>query len=275
VGDVHFAAGQDLRRILIAEIGDTAVSVNWEASRQGGFNDTGMEKEPVSPAEFAPLPSAAFRPENYKIWASDFADFLYRTTQLNLYRSLDFRITSNPGESEGDFRVRVSQLAREKRDKAADAMRARYASKTAVLEERIRRAEQRLVKEKADVRQAGIQTVVSIGATLLGAFMGRKTLGNIGRASTAVRKGMQTAKERTDIESASENLDVLRQQRAELESEFTAEMQALDAITDPMAQKIEVTSQAPRKTNVNVRLFALVWLPHWKSGEGEIRPAFA
>jgi hypothetical protein len=277
VGDVHFSAGQDLHRIFMTEIGDTAVSINWDASRPAGFDDTGLEKEPVSPAEFAPLSGAAYKPENYKLWARDFADFLYRTTQLDLYRSPDFKLISNPGESEGDFRIRVSHLAREKRDKAADAMRGKYASKMAALEDRIRRAGQRLLKEKEDVRQAGIQTAVSIGATLLGAFMGRKTLstGNIWRASTAVRKGMQTAKERSDIGSASENLDVLRQQRTELESEFTAEMQSLEATSDPLAQKIEVTSQAPKKTDVTVRLVALVWVPHWKTGEGEIRPAFA
>jgi hypothetical protein len=276
-GDVHFSAGQDVHRVFVADIGDTALSVNWDASQRGGFDDTAMDREPESPAEYAPLAGAAYKAENYKLWARDFADFLYRTCRLDLYRSPDFKLTSNPGESEGEFRIRLSQLAREKRDKASDAMRAKYAAKISALEDRIRRAEQRLLKEKADVRQAGIQTVVSIGATLLGAFMGRKTLstGNIGRASTAVRKGMQTARERSDIESASENLDVLRQQRAELESEFNAEMKTLEATGDPALQKVEVKSEAPRKTDVNVRLVALVWLPHWKTPEGEIRPAFS
>ncbi len=276
VGEVHFGAGQDLHKIFVAEIADAAVAVNWDESQPGAFDDTRMEKEPVFPAEFSPPAAPAFKPENYKAWGKDFADFLYRTAQRNLYRSPEFKLTSNPGESEGDFRVRVGQSAREKRDKAADALRAKYSTKISALDDRIRRAEQRVDKEKADMRQAGVQTAVSIGATLLGAFLGRKTLssGNIGRAGTAVRRGMQTAKERADIESASENLDVLRQQRAQLEAEFAEETKALEASADPSAQKIEVITQTPKKSDVAVRRVTLVWLPHWKTGEGDIRPAF-
>jgi hypothetical protein len=85
---------------------------------------------------------------------------------------------------------------------------------------------------------------------------------------------MQTAKERADIESASDNLDVLRQQRAQLEAEFAEETKALEASADPSAQKIDVSTQTPKKSDVAVRLIALVWLPHWKTGEGEIHPAF-
>ena len=276
IGDVHFSAGQDLHRILVAEIGDAAAAVNWDESRPGGFDDRSLDREPASPAEFASPAPGAFKPENYKSWAGDFADFLYRTTKLDLYRSTEFKIISNLGESEGDFRVRVSHLAREKRDKAADALRGKYREKIAALEERIRRAGQRLDKEKSDVRQAGLQTAVSIGATLLGAFLGRKTLstGNIGRASTAVRKGMQTAKERSDIETASENLEALQRQREELEAEFAEELKTVEAGADPMLQKIEVISQAPKRADVDVRLLALLWVPYWKTPDGAIHPAF-
>jgi len=277
VGDVHFGSGQDLHKIFVAEIAAAAVPVNWDEAQAGAFDDTRLEKEPVSPAEFSPPAAPAFKPENYKAWARDFADFLYRTTQVDQYRSPEFKLTSNPGESEGDFRVRVSQSAREKRDKAVDVLRAKYSTKISALDDRIRRAEQRVDKEKADMRQAGVQTAVSIGATLLGAFLGRKTFstGNVGRAGTAVRRGMQTAKERADIESASENLDVLRQQRAQLEAEFAEETKALESSADPSAQRIDVSTQTPKKSDVAVRVVALVWMPHWKTVEGDIRPAYS
>ena len=125
----------------------------------------------------------------------------------------------------------------------------------------------RVEKEKSDVRQAGIQTAISLGATLLGAFMGRKTFstGTIGRASTTMRTGMRTVKERTDIAAASENLDVLHQQKADLEAEFNAEMQALEGSTDPSKQAIETVAERPKKADVAVRLVALVWCPYWKT----------
>ena len=274
LGDVAYEGAPSARRAFLARIGE--ISVSWDESQPGSFDETQMEKGPAESAQFEPLPSAAWKPQNYKTWERDFSSFLYRTSQIDTYRSPDFKLSSNPGESEADFRIRVSQAAREKRDQALEALRRKYAPKVSVLEDRIRRANQRVEKEKADVRQSGLQTAVSLGATLLGAFMGRKTLshGNIGRASTTIRSGMRTAKERSDIETASENLEVLQQQKADLESEFQAEMKGLEGSTDPVQQKIESVAKRPRKSDVAVRLVALVWLPHWKTPDGTIRPAY-
>jgi hypothetical protein len=275
LGSVSYAGEQTQRKNFVSDIVEEAVAMNWDDSQPWELDETQLEKEPVSKAEFSPVASSACKPESYKTWARDFADFLYRTSQIERYRSAEFKITSEPGESESDFRVRVSQLAREKRDRTIESLRNKYGSRIAVLEDRIRRAAQRVEKEKADVKQAGIQTAISLGATLLGAFLGRKTfsVGNIGRASTTMRSGMRTAKERTDIETASENLDVLKQQKADLAAEFSAEMKSLEGSADPLQQTLEKISQRPKKSDITVRLVALVWFPHWKGPDGTFHPA--
>jgi hypothetical protein len=269
LGDVHFAGGQNLRQAFMADVGSEILSLNWDQAQTGTIDENQLEKESEAQAEFASLASAASKPENYKIWSRDFADFLYRTARIDRYRSPEFKVDSNPGESESDFRIRVSQLTREKRDRTMEALRNKYGPKIALLDDRMRRAAQRVEKEKTDVRQAGIQTVISLGATLLGAFMGRKTFstGTIGRASTTMRTGMRTVKERTDIAAATENLDVLQQQKQDLESEFNAEMQALEGSTDPSKQAIDTVAERPKKADIAVRLVALLWCPQWKTTE--------
>ena len=266
LGDVHFAGGQNLRQVFMADVGSEILSLNWDQAQSVTIDENQLEKESEAQAEFASLASAASKPENYKLWSRDFADFLYRTARIERYRSAEFKVDSNPGESESDFRIRLSQLTREKRDRMMEALRNKYGPKIALLEDRMRRAEQRVEKEKTDVRQAGIQTAISLGATLLGAFMGRKTFstGTIGRASTTMRTGMRTVKERADIVAASENLDVLQQQKQDLESEFNAEMQALEGSTDPSKQSIDTVAERPKKADISVRLVALVWCPYWK-----------
>jgi hypothetical protein len=268
-GDVHFAGGGNLRQVFMADVGSEILSLNWDQAQSVTIDENQLEKESEAQAQFASLASAASKPENYKLWSRDFADFLYRTARIERYRSPEFKVDSNPGESESDFRIRVSQLTREKRDRMMEALRNKYGPKIALLEDRMRRAEQRVEKEKTDVRQAGIQTAISLGATLLGAFMGRKTFstGTIGRASTTMRTGMRTVKERTDIAAASENLDVLREQKQNLESEFNAEMQALEGSTDPSKQSIDTVAERPKKADIAVRLVALVWCPQWKTKE--------
>jgi hypothetical protein len=262
-GEVQYPGSQIQRRAVLAEFNETTTAINWEESQPASFDEAQLEKAPPESVKFEQLSAVACKPENYKLWARDYSNFLYRTSQTDLYRSPEFNLKSNPGESESDFRVRISQLAREKRDNTSDSLRRKYAPKLAVLEDRIRRAEQRVEKEKSDVKQAGFQTAVSLGATLLGAFMGRKVIsaGTICRASSTMRSGMKTVKERSDIAGASENLEALHSQRADLESEFNAEIEVLGGSADPKLQKIETIALRPKKTDVNVRLVSLVWIP--------------
>jgi hypothetical protein len=267
LGEVHYAGGPTQRQAFLADVGRDLISLDWEQAQQGDLDESQLEREPVAPAEFADLAPLAAKPENYSAWSRDFGDFLYRTAKVDIFRSPEFKLTSNPGEAESDFRIRVSQLAREKRDRNAEILRNKFSPKIQLLEDRIRRAEQRVQKEREDVRQAGVQAAISLGATLLGAFMGRKTIsaGTIGRASTTMRTGMRTVKERSDIAAASENLDALTQQKADLEAEFNAELKALEGTGDPLKQSIETIALRPKKGDVSVRLVALVWAPSWKA----------
>ena len=79
---------------------------------------------------------------------------------------------------------------------------------------------------------------------------------------------MRTAKERTDIAAASENLEALMQQKAGLEAQLDEELKALEGSADPLKQTIETVAERPRKSDIEVRLVSLVWIPSWKTGDG-------
>ena len=69
--------------------------------------------------------------------------------------------TSSPDESEAEFRVRLVQRAREQRDEQVESLRKKYAPKIASLEERIRKAQIKVEKEKAQASRN-----VSVGCTI-------------------------------------------------------------------------------------------------------------
>lgn len=274
-GEVHYGAGPAVQAVCAASATGDLITVDWAAAEPLTLAESDLEKEPSKGAGFGPPSPEALKPANYKAWARDYADHLYRNSSLELYRSAEFNLTSDPGESEGDFRIRLGQLARERRDEKADSLRGRYGPKIAALEERVRKAEQKVEKEKGDVRQAGVQTALNLGATLLGAFMGRKkwSSGTIGRASTTMRSGMRTAKEKADIAAAEENLEALRRRKDSLEEAFAAELEALQDSADPMRQEVLPAPLRPRKADIRVRLVALVWFPGWRGGDGRFVPA--
>lgn len=172
--------------------------------------------------------------------------------------------------------MRLQQTGREERDQHSDGLRKKYAPKIAALQDRIRRAEQMVARQQTEARSSQLQTAISIGATVLGAFLGRKTLSatNLGKATTAIRGAGRAIKESKDVGQAEENVTALQQQLAELEAQFKGEAESLAAATDPLTEKLETLSLKPTKSNITVKLVTLAWCPHWRDESGTAIPAW-
>jgi glycerol kinase len=121
-----------------------------------------------------------------------------------------------------------------------------------------------------------MQTAISIGATLLGAFLGRKAVSTstMGRAATAARTASRTWKETQDVGRATETVETLKQQLQDLEAQFAAETKELESAINPMTEALETVSVKPKKTNISVRLVALAWTPHWQDSTGGLTQAY-
>ena len=85
-----------------------------------------------------------------------------------------------------------------------NALRGDADAASAALDEKARRAEQAVVRESEQATQSQVQVAVSLGATILGALLGRKAVSTstVGRATTTVRGAGRAMKERQDIDRA-------------------------------------------------------------------------
>lgn len=281
VGQVHFVdvkSGVDLTKdvAFTAPITNEPIPVNWDNAAEFTVSVSDLEASPQAPAQFVELPAIAGKARSYDDWSRDFANWIYRTQRLDLLRSPSLKVVSNPGESERDFRVRLQQKAREQRDEEAERLRQKYATKIASLQEQLRRAQQVVEREAEQAKQQKMQTAISVGATLLGAFVGRKAISysTLGRATTAARGAGRIAKEAQDVGRAKETVAVLEQRLQQLEADFRAEMDAIATRIDPLNETLEQVAIRPAKKDISVRLAALCWLPHWRSPEGRLTPAW-
>jgi hypothetical protein len=233
-----------------------------------------LETSPAEAEDWAPLPPATAKPKSYEGWSRDLAAWLYGQRRLALLRDPVSGTVSRPGESERDFRVRLREGARSERDERVEALRKKYAPKRAALEERLRRAQQAQTREQGQVTQQGVQVAISIGATILNAVLGRKTIsaGSIGRATTAARGAGRVLKEREDVARADETVAAVQQALAALEAELQAELATLEAKGEP--ERLETVAIRPKKTDVRVRLCALAWMPYWRDPTGPLTPAW-
>ncbi len=264
----------DVNRLV--PLADGAMVVDWDHAADAAVSVDDLERSPVDGAHFLPVPSAAAKGKSYEEWHKDSAAWLFRTQTLEVFKSPATQTMSKPGELEGDFRIRLQQSGRERRDILVESLRRKYASKIAVLQERVRRAEHQREKQQAESRSSQMQAAVSVGASILGAFLGRKAISaaNIGRATTAIRGAGRVLKESQDVNLAQENVAALQQQLADLEAQFDSEREALTAASDPFQEQFEQVCLKPTRANIAVKLAALAWTPHWRASSGAMTPAW-
>jgi hypothetical protein len=260
----------------LAPITDGAIPVDWGRASEADLEIGDLDDAPEKGAGFSALPVLAGKGKSYETWKQDFAGWLFRTRKMELFRSPSTKVLSSPGESERDFRVRLQQAGREQRDREAERLRFKYASKIATLQERIRRAQQMVERQTAESRNSQLQAAISVGATILGAFLGRKTVSaaNIGKATTAIRGAGRVMKESKDVNQAQENVTALQGQLAELEAQFQREVQDATAASDPLTEQFDVVCIKPTKSNIAVKLVGLAWTPHWRQTDGGLLPAW-
>lgn len=238
-----------------------ALTINWADAEPCEEAIEDLETSPAEAASFADLPAAATKKKNYDTWSKDLAAWLFRTQSIDMFRSATLKAASNPGETERDFRIRLAQIARERRDEMKERLRQKYAPKLAQVEERKRLAQQRVQKEQAQSKDQMIQTAVTIGTSLLGAFFGRKTASatNMGKIATAARSAGRASRESGDVARASETVEALDRQIEGLNAEFESEVAQLDTAIDPQSEALETIAIRPKKASIAIKLVALAW----------------
>ena len=208
--------------VLLSSLAAAETKIPWDEATEFRDSDPVLDKKGLTQVKFAALPPAAERAASYTAWKKDLVNYLYQNRTLKLWKYAPLKQVSEAGESERDFRARLSHLVHEKRDLALEKLRKRYAPKLASLEERLRKAESRVSVEQSQYGQQKMQTAVSLGATILGALFGRKmaSAGTVGRATTSMRGVGRIAKEKEDIARAQKEVGVIQQKLADLEDEF-------------------------------------------------------
>ncbi len=225
---------------------------------------------PNPDATFAPLP-ASFAGAMARA-ADDLRAHVRDARPLRLITAPALRATSTPGEDERAFRIRLGQIAREARDAQKDALRTRYEKRLDTLSGKMKTAEAAISRESAQSSQRTMDTVVSIGTSLLGAFLGgrRSAINSVG---TAVRSASRARKESGDVARATEALDAIKAEYADLDAELAREMESIDLSLIPETAPLEALTIPAKQADVTVSEFALAWVPYVRDATGALARA--
>ena len=248
----------------------------WEESLVVVPDSLDLEDEPDDDATFAPTPAGLSKAKNYKSWEKDLKSYLYSSQALTVYKSNDLKKYSQAGETEGDFRIRLAQVANENRDVQIEKLKDKFASKTKTLVGRIESAEAAVQRERDQSKRATMDSVISFGSTLLGAVFGRKLMSStsVSRASTSMRSATRAMEQRGDIGRAQEKVEDLKDELDELEQKFKEEVEELEEKFNVDDLEFEELPLRPRKTDIDIDEVALIWTPWRVDSTGIAEPLY-
>jgi hypothetical protein len=255
--------------IFTLEIDDGPVAIDWDNAERMKLTADDLDDKPNIAARYVECPPAAAIRKNYPAWEKQFRRWLRQNETITLYRSKQYRLTSAAGETEGEFRIRLQQIASEKRDQAAAKLRKRFVAKSNTLEGRLLRATQAIEREQQQSSKKKLDTAVSFGTAILGAVLGRKRFSatTASKMGTAIRSASGARKEAGDVARAKQTASKVRQELQELEAALEKEIDALDDVYDAQSEELAEIVIRAAATDIRVPLLCLAWMPYRRSGD--------
>jgi hypothetical protein len=280
--DVHYSSTKDKVSVsetvaLAAMFEKGPVVMDWDAAEELNLDPADLESEPLMGPSFAELPAAAKNAKAYAKWNQDLMRWVRQNRPLRVYRCARFNLSSSPRETKADFMARLAQAAREGRDLEVEKLRRKYSSKFDTLNNRLLRAEQAVMREKEQSQSSKIQSAISFGTAILGAFMGRKavSVSSAGRFGTAMRSASRIRKESMDVNRAQETLEATRLQLEELDQRLQEDIEGIEADLVPDEESIEEVLVKPKSSDMTLEFFGLVWMPYRRDARGQLSPDWA
>jgi hypothetical protein len=257
---------------LSAQLEEGPVALDWDSAVE--FDPLALDAAPITGGEYVDLPTAAQNVSNFRKWNKDLLRWVRQNRPLMLMRAKSFGLISQLGESEGEFRSRLAQIMREKRDLEVEKLRKKYDKQFTTLKDRLMRAEQAIAREDEQAKASKMQTAISFGTAILGAFLGRKAVSaaSAQRVGTAMRSASRVQKETMDVARAQERAEAVRLQLSELDDRLQEDIDAIGLSMDAEAEELEKISVKPRSTDITLEIFGLAWMPFRKNAGGGVSP---
>ena len=261
---VNSRLGVDQRRdfAFFVALDDEHAEPDWAASEAAWPDPTHLSQQPVDDGVFEGCPPALTRAVNYVRWEKGLRQHLRSDFPLLLYKSPSLKLTSQPGETERDFRIRLQRIGKERRDAEVARLKQRYEKQVAQLEARLLRSEHALEREQQQASGQTVDTLLSFGTAVLGAVLGRRRVSAsaVTRVGTAVRKAGRSRKEQGDVRRAEENVARVRAALDELAAAFESELDALEQSYDAETEPLEELRVAAKTGDIQIGFIGLGWV---------------
>ena len=190
----------------------------------------------------------------------DFSNWLYYNTAYTLSTHDALDLFQMPGESDREYSIRLRQAAREARDAEVDALEDKYAERIERIQSKIDAETRKSESLEAEYSARRQEELIGLGEGVVNYFLGRRSSRVLSGASGRRR---MTVKARHTLDSAQEKTEDFQADISELQDELDAAADEITVRWADVLDRITTVELKPRRTDVDIRLVALGWAPHW------------
>ena len=183
-------------------------------------------KDEREKAQFCDIESFINIPTEFKKEQSVVNDFICRSAKLTSYSAPSLKLSSNQDESIESFRERMQTKLNEAIDTEKKKIQEAFEAKERVLDQKLSNANMRLEKEKSDVTNKALDTALSFGSSLLGAFLGGGKV-TATKATSGAKGASNVLKERADVKKVQNEIAFIEEEKRLLQERFAKEANAI------------------------------------------------
>jgi hypothetical protein len=228
--------------------------IQWQIERY--IDEDQLEKSSREGSSFDDI--ASFTDDSKKVAAlqKEAVDFIVRAHKLTLFSALD--ISSKPKESKEEFNVRLEGALERAYMQKYEELKQKYDKIQKSLDDKFSRLSAKLAKEKSEAQSKTIDTLASIGTSILGAFLGRSKTAALSKTASGVKNANKMFKERGDVQRAEREIAAVEEEARDKESEFQAQVKKLKEEFSLEKTPVEEVAITLRKSDVyNEKVFIL------------------
>ena len=261
--NARLGVAEQARRTWLCDLDAGLLALDWANGTEIDVDVNRLDRTPHAGTGFEPVPPPAADPKNYATWQRALQKWITTNDGISLWQSRSLKLVSHVGESEGAFRSRLQLAAREAVDAKVEAVRRKYASRLQTAQNKVLRTQQQVEAKASQASQAKLSSAISLGTTILGAFLGRKAVSasTLSKAGTAARAAGRAQATSGNVARAEETHEAALQELAALEASVAEELELQKAGFDSLAEELDEVVIRPRSTDVQVHAVALAWIP--------------
>lgn len=232
-------------------------NLDWESFEIEPLNLSRLDEEPMAPVLYAALEASMMDKEVLSSAPKSLADWIYRDKPVMIKANETLKVYAGPSVDRESFQALCEEAADERLQAEIDSLEAKYARKFAALETKLKREEQELEGDRADVQRRKQEEYVSYAETFFSFFAGRRR-----SLSSALSKRGRRSKAQEGVDESIKEIAELKEDIAELETELEEEMEKLEEKWLAVTEEMTEIPVLPYKKDIHIDFFGVAWLPY-------------